>query len=459
MSKMNILLVDDEDIVRNSLSILLSRMNCNVIAAKNAEEALTEYQQYEFDLVLTDFKMPEIDGLELLKKIRGIDDQAIVVMMTAYGSIENAVAAMRAGAFDYLTKPCSVGLMEVTLDKVRRYKDMRDQNKHYLQQLTEQFGFGNIIGKSRKMQEIYGLIQTVADTNSTILITGESGTGKELIANAIHYNSHRKNKPFIKLHCAALSEGVLESELFGHEKGSFTGAIRDRKGRFELADKGTLFLDEVASIPMATQVKLLRVLQEGEFERVGGIDTKKVDVRLIGATHRDLAEMVAEGTFREDLYYRLHVIEIKLPPLKERQEDISMLIDHFLDHYCEQNNKERKVFSDAAMSLLIDYEWPGNVRQLENVIERSVVLSRDTRTITTEFLPEELKRVQSKNEIFREDRTLKEMVDRYEKEIILNVLNERHWNRSDAARVMGLNRTTLYEKMRKYGIQIPDQAR
>lgn len=457
MSTMNVLLVDDEVIIRDSLSILLSKMNCHVVTAKNGREAFDIFEQNQFDLILTDFKMPEMDGLQLLKNIREQDDNAIVVIMTAYGSIENAVMAMRDGAFDYLTKPCSAGLMEVTLDKVRRYKDIRDQNIHYLDQLTEQYGFGNIIGKSERMKEIYGLIQTVANTNSTVLITGESGTGKELIANAIHYNSYRRDKAFVKLHCAALSEGVLESELFGHEKGSFTGAIKDRKGRFEAADQGTLFLDEVASIPMATQVKLLRVLQEGELERVGGSETKQVDVRLIGATHRNLEEMVKNETFREDLYYRLNVIEIELPSLRERIEDVSLLVDHFLDQYCDINNKERKTFSNAALSLLMDFEWPGNVRQLENVVERAVVLSREERIITTDYLPNELKKIQSKDEIFREDTTLKGMVDRFEMEIILKVLNEKGWNRSEAARVMGLNRTTLYEKMRKYGITVPEQ--
>jgi len=370
-----ILVVDDEVNARTALAELLRDEGFDVEMAADAFKALGKYESFAPHVVLTDLKMPGMDGIELVKKLRAHEDPCDVIVMTAFGAVETAVEAMRAGASDYLTKPLNFDELLVVLDKVLETSQLRRETRQLRARVRDRVAPNNIIGDAPVMQRVFEVIDQVAPSKATVLITGESGTGKELVANAIHQRSPRTNGPFIKLHCAALAESLLESELFGHERGSFTGAVGRKDGRFSLADGGTLFLDEIGEISPSIQVKLLRFLQEHEFERVGGTQTLKVDVRVIAATNKNLKEEVARGKFREDLYYRLNVVALEMPALRERRSDIPALARFFLDRYSKDNGKTIESITPDAMELLVSYDWPGNVRELENAIERAVVLA------------------------------------------------------------------------------------
>lgn len=396
-----ILIVDDEKNYLIVLEALLSDAGYEVLTADNANMALEMVRSHDLDLVITDMRMPGLDGMEFLAQLHIQQPELPVIMMTAYATVEKAVEAMKRGAFDYITKPFKNEELKLTIRKaIEMHRLVRD-NRLLSQELQQRFSFGNIVGQSKAMRKVYGLIEKVAQTRATILITGESGTGKELIARAIHFNSPRREKPFISVSCSALPESLLESELFGHERGAFTGAYALRKGRFELADGGTLFLDEVGEMSPALQVKLLRVLQEMDFERVGGTRTIHVDARVVAATNRDLRCDVEQGRFREDLYYRLRVVQIEVPPLRERRDDIPLLVHHFLGKAAEANRVSVKRVSEQALNLLYQYEWTGNVRELENVVERAVILSSGEE-ISPQDLPDEIR--QGRKD-FRSDET------------------------------------------------------
>ncbi len=456
MKNRHILIADDEPLTRKSLYEILKFEGYKVSLASDGEEALNLIKNDPPDIVITDLKMPKIDGLTLLKEIKGINPNITVVFMTAYGSIENAVGAMKEGAFDYITKPIIDKEIKIIIQRIFEQKLILEENKILKEKLadTTRDRFHKIIGQNSKMQKIYTLIETVASTNATILIQGDSGTGKRLIAHAVHHNDIlRRDKPFIEVSCGALPETLLESELFGHVKGSFTSAVKDREGRFEAADKGTIFLDEIDAFSPKLQVKLLRALQEGEFERVGDTKTIKIDVRIIAATNQDLKKLIKNGEFREDLYYRLNVIPIYLPPLRERKDDIPFLIEHFLDK-CLKKIKRKKIkgVSKEVMKIFIAYDWPGNVRELENFIERAVILTKDEwiqRADLPEFLQETKLNEFQNNE--NQHLPLKEALKYSEKEIIERVLKDCNGNRKKAAEFLGINRTTLYNKMKEYG--------
>jgi len=387
----SILVVDDEKNYLVVMEALLAEEGYEVLTAARVQEALEIAASHDLDLVITDMRMPEMDGMEFLDRLRGKHPELPVIMMTAYATVEKAVEAMKRGAFDYITKPFKNDELKLTVKKAIEMHRLVRENRMLSQELQERFQFANIVGKSKAMRQVFEVIAKVAQTRASVLITGESGTGKELIARAIHFNSPRRDKPFVSINCSALPETLLESELFGHERGAFTGAYTQRKGRFELAHGGTLFLDEVGDMSPALQVKLLRVLQEMSFERVGGTRTLSVDVRLVAASNRDLRQQVAAGHFREDLYYRLKVVHIEVPPLRERRDDIPLLVQHFLKKTATANDLPRKKINPEALKILYNYPWSGNVRELENVIERTVILC-DGDEIGPEDLPEEIRR-------------------------------------------------------------------
>ncbi len=385
-----VLIVDDERNYLLVLSELLSEEGYEVVTAEGGLRGLECIEESDFDVVITDMKMPGMDGMEFLERVKLRLPDTPVVMMTAFGSVEKAVEAMRKGAFDYILKPFKNEELKLTIVKAIDHYHLVRQNRQMARELQGKYHFGNIIGKSSKMQRIFELIEKVAPTKATVLITGDSGTGKELIARAIHYNSPRNEQPFISVNCGALPENLLESELFGHEKGAFSGAVNQRKGRFELAHEGTLFLDEISEMSFPLQVKLLRILQEMEFERVGGSHTLKVDVRMVAASNRNLKEEAANGRFRSDLYYRLNVVHVHLPSLKERKDDLPLLVNHFLAKYAKEAMRESIAMSSEAMGRILDYDWPGNVRELENVIERAIILSNGQQ-IEIKDLPNEVR--------------------------------------------------------------------
>jgi two-component system, NtrC family, response regulator AtoC len=387
-----ILIADDEPNIRRVLEAVFSKEGYTVFTAENGRKALDIVStEPTIDVLLSDLIMPDMNGVELLEAVREINPSMSVLMITAHGSIKTAVDAMRLGAFDYITKPFDMDEIKVVVKKALERRQLISENQDLRQQLKTMYKFDNIVGNSGRMQEIYKMIQRIADAKASVLIRGESGTGKELIARALHYNSSRASAPFVPVVCIALSEQLLESELFGHEKGSFTGAIGQKPGRFEMAHKGTLFLDEIGDIPGNVQMKLLRVLQEREFERVGGLKTIKVDVRVITATNQDLEKGVKEGTFREDLFYRLQVVQINIPPLRERKEDIPALVEHFIEKYNKDNGNDVRYATPETLEIMMQYNWPGNVRQLENTIERAVVLAEPTaQMITPDLLPVEI---------------------------------------------------------------------
>lgn len=441
-----ILVVDDEKNYLVVLEALLSEEGYEVLTTPNPSEALDIINHVDLDLVITDMKMPQMDGIVLLEKIKQINPNLPVIMMTAYGTIEKAVEAMKKGAFDYITKPFENEELKLNIRKAANMYHLLKENKLLAQALYSQYQFGNIIGKSKEMRAIFELIRKVSSTKATVLITGESGTGKELVAKAIHYNSPRKNRPFVSVNCGALAETLLESELFGHERGSFTGAIGMRKGRFELAHGGTLFLDEVSEMSPALQVKLLRVLQEKEFERVGGTRTIKVDVRIIAASNQDLKESIKKGTFREDLYYRLNVVHVHLPPLRERTEDIPLLVAHFLRKYTKEMKKGDIKVSERAFHRIYEYPWPGNVRELENAIERAVVLCEQG-TIEAYHLPETLQDLSPGIK-------LPEALEKIEMQLIKQALVRTNYVQAKAARLLGITKSLLQYKMKKYNLSV-----
>jgi DNA-binding NtrC family response regulator len=448
VSKARILVVDDEANARNALAEILREEDYQVETAADGFKALARADSFCPDLVLSDLKMPGMDGVELLGKLKNAPELDVeVVVMTAFGAVETAVAAMRAGAADYLTKPLNTDELLVVLDRALERCKLRQEATQLREQLKNRYSFSNIIGAAPEMQQLFKSIAQIAPSRATVLLSGESGTGKELVAAAIHHSSNRGDRPFIKLHCAALAESLLESELFGHERGAFTGAERRREGRFERADGGTLFLDEIGEISPATQVKLLRVLQEREFERVGGNQTLKVDVRVIAATNRDLKEMVERGEFREDLFYRLNVINVHLPPLRHRTGDIPALALHFARRYSEENGKSVTKISDRALSLLAGHPWHGNVRELENVIERAVVLAEGD-TIEMSHLPGELAAdPEPGQKPIIPGATMAEL----ERHAILTTLEACGGSTSKAADMLGISVRKIQYKLQEYG--------
>lgn len=444
-----ILLVEDETNARKGLTQFLQGLDYDVITASNGKEALELLKQETPDLVLSDIRMPEMDGTALLEAIKAESPSIKVILLTAYGSVEDAVKAMKKGAFYYLTKPVNLEELEFLVRKAFSSHQLEEENKELKQELfNERYYQGKMIVQSSKMQELLKTVDKIAASNASVLIEGESGTGKELIAQRIHELSARKQYPFIAVHCAALTETLLSSELFGHEKGAFTGAIERKKGRFERAHLGSLFLDEIGEITKDTQVKLLRVLQEGEFERVGGTKTIKVDVRLIAATNKTLLSEVQAQKFREDLYYRINVIYLKVPPLRERKEDIPPLVDAFIRHYATANIKKINGIEKEALDTLVRYDWPGNIRELKNIVERMIVLSSG-KTLPLDLVPEDIRHGTSVRAISITQNGVTKIVDA-EKELIRSALLETKGNKSLAAEKLGISRRTLYRKLEEY---------
>jgi two-component system response regulator AtoC len=442
--KNSILVVDDEAIVRESLRDWLSDAGHDVLVAEDGSQALAIIEQHRPSIAIVDLVMPGMDGIELLKKAKEISPSIEVIVITAYASISTAIAAMKQGAYDYVEKPFSPERVELLIEKLVEHQRLVEENISLHQKLEGHYRFEDIITKSPKMQQMIELIKVVAKSNATVLITGESGTGKELVARAIHSQSYRKDKPFVPISCAALPESLLESELFGHEKGAFTGAHAQRKGKIEFANRGTLFLDEVGEMSANIQVHLLRVLEEKEFTRVGSNELIKVDVRVVSATNRDIREAIASGQFREDLYYRLNVVTIDLPPLRERKEDIPLLANHFLKKFTAENQKEVSGFSPEVTDFLLKYQWPGNVRELENTIERAVILAQNSEIQLADLLQKSSSLINSASPI--------RSLDEVERNHIISILNETGRNYTKAAKILGISRATLYSKARKYGL-------
>jgi two-component system response regulator AtoC len=444
-----ILIVDDERNTREGLERALHD-RYEVLLADDGTRALQTLESTPVDVLLTDLKMPGVDGMSLLRRALSLTHPPVCIMMTAYGSIENAVQAMQAGAYHYVTKPVNLDELELVLHRALNTRRIEVENVNLREQLDKKFGVENIVGQSSPMHQVFDTVQQVAPSRATVLITGETGTGKELIAHAIHNLSPRKSGPFVAVHAAALTSTLLESELFGHEKGAFTGAVERRIGRFELADGGTLFLDEVGEIEPAMQVKILRVLEERAFERVGGSKTLQVDVRLIAATNRDLKKLVSEGKFRDDLFYRLSVVTVNLPPLRERREDIPLLVRTFLDEFSRENNKAVRDLTPEALNVLMAYDWPGNVRELRNAVEQMVVLARSER-LTVRDVPAAIRGGAdlTKISVVRTGMTVEEA----ERQLIIQALKEMDGNRTRAAKKIGISRRTLHRKLKQYGLQ------
>ena len=443
-----LLIVDDEKNIREGIGAALSADGFEVSLAEDGSTALSIVHNEEIDLVITDLKMVGISGTELMDRIQEVSKSIPIIILTAHGTVENAVECMRKGAYHYLTKPVNLQELSLLVSRALSWRAMEQENEDLHHQLNNRYGIDNIIGHSSEMEKVMAIVKTVAPAKANVLITGESGTGKELVANAIHALSDRSKKPFVKVHCSALATGLLESELFGHEKGAFTGASRRHKGRFELADTGTIFLDEIGDIDANIQVKLLRVLQEKSFERVGGETTIAVNVRLITATNKDLFQLVQEGSFREDLYYRLKVVHIHIPPLRKRKSDIPLLVDSFLKEFCRDNNVPEKKLDRRAMNALENYHWPGNVRELKNVIENLVVLTKKS-VIAYKDLPDNIKIEKAPSAIrMIPGKSLEE----YERDIILSTLMHVNGNKSKAAEILGIGRKTLHRKLEQYEV-------
>lgn len=451
----NILVLDDETNYLLILEAILSDEGYKVTALSDPETGLAYLAESEVDMVITDMKMPKLTGQEVLEHIKKNYPYIPVIIMTAFGSIESAVEAMKIGAFDYITKPFSNEELLLSVAKAAQFSSTQRENRLLREQIKERYAPSNIIGRSKAMLGVFEMIEKAAPGNSTVLVTGESGTGKELIAKAIHQSSPRCDNPFISVNCMALNPGVLESELFGHEKGSFTGAVARKRGRFEAADKGTLFLDEIGELSQDMQVKLLRVIQERTIERVGGIEPISVDIRIVAATNKNLKKAVETGEFREDLFYRLNVVSIEVPPLRERREDIPFLTNHFLEKYSSDNNKSFEGFSSSAMDYLSAYEWPGNVRQLQNVIERCVVLSSGTQ-IKSEDLPSEIKdeesQFKSAVDLLPTKINLGHTLEKIEANLVRRALVHSNFVKVDAADMLGISKSLLQYKLKKYNI-------
>ncbi|MBU0485246.1 MAG: sigma-54 dependent transcriptional regulator [Proteobacteria bacterium] len=456
-----VLVVDDEPNYRLILSELLIEEGYEVFIADSGEKALKIIEDTDLDLVLTDMRMEGLDGMELLRRVKDENSDLPVIMITAFGEVDKAVAAMQAGAFNYLTKPFNNEELLVNIKKAVKHYSLLKENYRLRDEVQSRYRFANMIGKNKKMQQLYRLIEKIAPTPASVLITGESGTGKELVARAIHFNSPRKQSPLISLNCAGLPEQLLESELFGHEKGAFTGATSLRKGRFELADTGTFFLDEVGEMPLTLQAKLLRVLQEKTFERVGGHQTLKVDVRIVAATNRDLREEVGKGNFREDLFYRLNVLHLHLPPLRERSDDIPLLVDHFVAKYAKQLNNPYLQITPRALRYLSGLPWIGNIRELENTIERAAILcsdeSIDLEDVRTEEAGTGTVKLETEGSIEHlisgMGGRLPDILDTIEKKMVETALNEANHIQAHAADNLGITKSLLQYKMRKYNIQ------
>ncbi len=444
---MRILVVDDEEIVRDSLRAWFEMEGYVVGVAPGGKEALTFLAEGHWDLFILDVKMPGMDGLELQRRIREAFPLAVIIIMTAYASVDSAVQAMKEGAHDYISKPFDPDDLERVVRNALARRDLEEENRRLKTNIEQMWRFDEIVGRSSPIQEVLDLIRSVAETDSTVLVRGESGTGKELVARAIHAHSRRRYMPIVIVNCGALPDGVVESELFGHERGAFTGAQYQRKGKFELADGGSIFLDEIGDVSSKTQMVLLRVLDERMITRVGGNRTISVDFRMIAATNRDLEAMVAEGTFREDLYYRLNVVTIRMPSLRERKEDIPLLTEHFLERYLRAMSRPPLVFAPEAMDLLLRHDWPGNVRELQPAVERAVVLCRGSRIEPTD-LP-----FAGAPAAGPGGRTLADA----ERVHVEGVLREAKWNISQAARALDIDRVTLYNKIRRYGLQRPGE--
>ncbi|MDR4504865.1 MAG: sigma-54 dependent transcriptional regulator [Candidatus Scalindua sp.] len=455
-NKKKILVVEDDEYVLGSIKSVLDDEGYNVKTASNGLEALSFYRKTPYALVISDLKMPQMDGFELLKQLKDEYPDVSLIMMTAYGSVRTAVEAMKIGAYDYLTKPFSAEELRLVVSRVFEKQNLIIENRALRKELEERFGFDNIIGKSHRMRQVYDIVTQVADTDATVLITGETGTGKELVAHAIHHNSNRKDSPFVIMNCSALPETLLETELFGHEEGAFTGAVKQRTGKFEHADKGTVFFDEMSNLPLSMQTKLLRLLQEKSFERIGGNQTIKVDVRVVAATNKDLNKLSEEGNFRKDLYYRLNVVPIQLPSLRERREDIPLLVSHFIEKYNKAFKKDIKSISQNALTILMSYHWPGNVRELENLVERSVIMMKGHIINEVDILiPTQKQQTAGLKEIFDgriTDSSLEEFLAHCEETYITKLL-KRYKGRIDfSAKISGVDAKTLYRKMKKYDI-------
>jgi DNA-binding NtrC family response regulator len=454
----SILIVDDDAGVRDSFETVLAK-DYDLVFATQGPEALRILSARDVNLVLLDIRMPGMDGIEVLRRIKEVNDQTEVVVVTAVKSLKTAVEAIKLGASDYITKPFDIHDILALIKRVMEKQELLKEVLYLRSEVAWDRRFENLVGRNARMQEIYALITRIADNNATVLLNGESGTGKEVLARAIHQQSNRAQRPFVAVNCAAIPSELLESELFGHEKGSFTGAIATKVGKFELATGGSLFLDEVGSMRLDLQAKILRALQEREIERVGGTRIIKIDVRVIAATNRDLKKAVEEDTFREDLYYRLNVVPITLPPLRQRRDDIPLLVEHFITKYNREFTRKVKGFSAGATAALYQYEWPGNVRELENVIERAVALAQ-SETISLRELPLDIS-ILSRDmiqDVQRDGLSLREARNHFERQYILNILEKVQWNQTEAARVLGLHRNTLLWKLQRLGIDSRPQT-
>jgi len=447
-SDYRILVVDDERDICRALEFLLSREGYKVSTAYSGQDALKKIEAEEFDLVITDLKMEGISGMEVLERSVAIRPAMIVIIMTAFGSVESAVEAMKKGAGDYIVKPFINEDVKMTVKRLLEHKKVLMENLVLRQQLSQQFGCREFVGVSPQILNVFELLEKVIPTRSNILILGESGTGKGLVAEVVHCNSQRKDKPFISINCSAIPENLLESELFGYRKGAFTGAAADKKGLITMADQGTLFLDEIGDMPLGLQAKILKVLETGEVFPIGETKPKYADIRLIAATNKKLEEQIQKGLFREDLYYRLNVIEVTIPALRERREDIDVLARHFVEKYSKENNKKVLGITDEAMEILLNYPWPGNIRELRNVIERAVVLAGGEKIDFGE-LPERLKTAQGGKNV----QTLKSKLEFYEEKIIRDALQGNSWNKEEVARELDVDLATLYRKIKKLGIE------
>lgn len=467
--KPRILVVDDEESIREFLDIMLRKEGYEVTCVEDGQKAIDILKKKSFDLLISDLQMPNVTGIELLKHCRETYPDLLFMMITAFGTAESAVEAMKMGAYDYITKPFKIDEVRINIANALRSRNLEVENRVLRKELQKEYSFQNLVGNSEAMHKIFELIRKVSDSPTNVLVTGESGTGKEMVAKAIHYNSPLKDRPFVSVNCGAIPENLVESELFGHKKGSFTGAISDKDGLFEVADGGTLFLDEIGELPLSSQVRILRAIQEKTVRRVGGTEDIKVEVRIIAATNRDLEQMVQQGTFRQDLYYRLNVINIRTPPLRERRDDIPLLAGHFLQKYSERFSKQIQTISKEAMDLLKKYDFPGNVRELENIIERTVALESGA-TVLPESLPQFVntptgrKMVSSDGiEITDEGIDLQKVLDQLEKELLVKAIHQANGVKKRAAKLLGITFRSMRYRVEKFSLgkvdddELPDE--
>ena len=454
MSSKGILIIDDEENMLHMLKTLLSKEGYEVVTATNGTEGLERIETDSFDTILCDIRMPEMDGLSFLKAAKEKNPDSTIIMMSAYGTIDLAVEAMKHGAYDYVSKPFKPDEIILTLKKAEERERLRKENIFLKKEIKKEFGFENMITKNDKMFQIFETIHKISDYDTSVLIIGESGTGKELVAKAIHYNSKRNGKPFIAINCGAIPENLLESELFGYVKGAFTDAYQNKKGLFEEANGGTLLLDEIGELPSNLQVKLLRALQEGEVRKIGDTKQIKLDVRIIAATSRNLAQEARKDNFREDLFYRLNVIQIDLPPLRERREDIPLLVNHFINRYNEKHHLKVKNISSAALNILVEYDWQGNIRELENAIERAIILSESS-CIEVSALPPDIRKSETfeDKELGNDEYSIKKIHLIMEEQLIIKALNKTNGNRTQASKLLGISHPSLLSKMKGFGIR------